>query len=408
MISHKFNRLLTPWGKGFLTSILGTTISILLTFGTSALVDNKMKADAQRQTAMMVIHDIDVCVEKLEEIADDEEKKNLAVQYILAHIDRIGSLPGDTLQMAMDMLTDYSVGHSIFDDSKENVFKSSQDVWSNLDNMTFVDNMEKFYHERRDLENQIADNPIIKAPITHDEYWQMVQNSRRSDHSLDLAAILKAKLREPRIMFYIDYSAKRVRVYRSYAQRWRDISDRNKFIMNIDDEELAEYIRDSQRSGNPVGRRDLAGRWEHKGGSGMTRNCFEFLANDSFRIKSVDRYPNVFYSGDILWTTQYRGTWRISGDTLLMVYDAQAVEVHMDRSGVTYRHEMRDSVENFIRRYFDDKEATARLRKRLDDHPKRDTFFVTTNKAHDKLEVVVDDSKDEKSTRYFTRIKDSR
>ena len=47
------------WGKSFLTSVMGTTISILLTFGTSALVERKTKADVQRQTAMMVIHDIE-------------------------------------------------------------------------------------------------------------------------------------------------------------------------------------------------------------------------------------------------------------------------------------------------------------------------------------------------------------
>ncbi len=61
---HFKPKIQSSWGKGFLTSVLGTTVSILLTFGTSALVENKEKADIQRQTAMMVIHDID------EELAD--------------------------------------------------------------------------------------------------------------------------------------------------------------------------------------------------------------------------------------------------------------------------------------------------------------------------------------------------
>ena len=71
---HFKPKIQSSWGKGFLTSLLGTTISILLTFGTSALVESKQKADAQRQTAMMVIHDIDVCIEQMEEMAKDEEK----------------------------------------------------------------------------------------------------------------------------------------------------------------------------------------------------------------------------------------------------------------------------------------------------------------------------------------------
>ena len=71
------------WGKSVLTSVLGTTISILLTFGTSALIERKVKADVQRQTAMMVIHDIDVCVAQMEEMAKDEEERNNAVHNAL-------------------------------------------------------------------------------------------------------------------------------------------------------------------------------------------------------------------------------------------------------------------------------------------------------------------------------------
>ena len=100
-------KIQNSWGKGFLTSLLGTTISILLTFGTSALVESKEKADVQRQTAMMVIHDIDVCVDQMEEMAKNEEERNNAVQYILAHLDQIASLPKDTIELAMDLLTDY-------------------------------------------------------------------------------------------------------------------------------------------------------------------------------------------------------------------------------------------------------------------------------------------------------------
>ena len=144
------------WGKSFLTSVLGTTISIILTFGTSALVERKVKADVQRQTAMMVIHDIDVCVDQMEEMAKNEEESNNAIQYILAHLDQIASLPEDTLSLAMDLLTDMDGLYNIFDNAKENIFKSSQDIWSNLDNMAFIDNMEQFYRERRDLETYMV------------------------------------------------------------------------------------------------------------------------------------------------------------------------------------------------------------------------------------------------------------
>ena len=119
MINFKANKMLSPWGKGFLTSVLGTTISIILTFGTSALIESKEKADIQRQTAMMVIHDIDVCANQMEEMAKDEEERNNAVQYILAHLDQTASLPQDTINLVLDMLTDYDGLNNIFDNATE-------------------------------------------------------------------------------------------------------------------------------------------------------------------------------------------------------------------------------------------------------------------------------------------------
>ena len=148
---HFKQKVPNTWGKSILTSALGTTISILLTFGTSALIERKEKADVQRQTAMMVIHDIDVCVAQMEEMAKDEEERNNAVQYVLAHQDQIATLSEDTILLAMLMLANYNDNHTIFDNAKENIFKSSQDIWSNLDNMAFIDNMEKFYRERKEI-----------------------------------------------------------------------------------------------------------------------------------------------------------------------------------------------------------------------------------------------------------------
>ena len=173
---HFKPKIQNSWGKSFLTSVLGTTISIILTFGTSALVESKEKADTQRQTAMMVIHDIDMCVDQMEEMAKDEEKRNNAVQYILAHLDQIATLPEDTIELAMDI-----------------IYKSSQEIWSNLDNMAFIDNMEEFYRERKSVEAYMAKSPFFAEPITFEEYFQIAIDSKANSYNVDYAAILTLK-----------------------------------------------------------------------------------------------------------------------------------------------------------------------------------------------------------------------
>ena len=386
------------WGKSILTSVMGTTISILLTFGTSALVERKVKADVQRQTAMMVIHDIDMCADQMEEMAKDEEKNNNAVQYILAHLDQIASLPEDTLRLAMDLLTNYDGLYTIFDNAKENIFKSSQDIWSNLDNMAFIDNMEQFYRERRDLETYMARSLIHAQPITFEEYNQMVMNSKANNYSFDYAAILKEKLKDRKVQFFIDYSSSRARFYRYYAQSWRDISDRNKFIMNISDEELAEYIKNSQRSGISVSKRDLMGLWERKA-KGYQNQYYEFLEKDSFSIKYVMQIAHPVYNNDIIITYIYGGKWSLKDDTLFMVNSPNNIEAKIDTSRITYRPEMRDSVRRYIRN-INIAAWKESLRKSLE-RERRDTF------PHDKIEMVVSRDEDgDVNSQYLKRVKD--
>ncbi|MBQ2208978.1 MAG: hypothetical protein II404_03325 [Prevotella sp.] len=395
-------KIQNSWGKGFLTSLMGTTISILLTFGTSALVESKQKADTQRQTAMMVIHDIDVCIDQMEEMAKDEEKMNNAMQYVLAHQDQIVSLSEDTIALAMRMLTDYDPNHSIFDDAKENIFKSSQDIWSNLDNMAFIDNMENFYDQRREIKGHMAKNPLFIHPISYDDYYEMTINS--NGYILDEAAVLKEKLKDSRVKFYIDVSSARTRLYRIFAQSWKDISDRNKFIMNISDEELAEYIKNSQLSGSPISKHELMGQWEREV-NGNEHYYYEFLEEDSFCIKNVTLYPNPVYNNDIIVTYIYGGKWSLKNDTLFMICAPRSAEVKLDTSRITYRPEMRDSVRSIIRKV-DIAAWKESLRKSLE-RDRRDTFPVTTNQARDKIEMIESRDKDGNvKSRYLKRVKD--
>ena len=86
-----------------------------------------------------------------------------------------------------------------------------------------------------------------------------------------------------------------------------------------------------------------------------------------------------------------------------MVNAPKNIEVKLDTSHITYRPEMRDSVRRLIRD-INIMEAKKSLRKSLERN-RRDTFPVTTNKAHDKIEMVVSSSKDEVETHYLKRIK---
>ena len=386
----KFGRKLTGGGflKELLLTILATTISIVLTFGTAHFLELRQADQARRQTAMMLIHDIDKSVDVLDVLAKSEEEQKAAIQYVLDHFDQIESLPMDTLSTAVSMLGTIFIDGKYFDDSKEKVFNSGQETWKNLDDVSFVDNMESFYEDRRYVETVITQAPQWKYPMTQEEYYDWVVQINSSDQSPQAAyaALLKEKLSDPKIKYYIDYSAYRARYLRNYAQSWKRLSDRNKFIMDIDDDELAEYIKKSQQSGRTVSNSDIIGRWELEA-SGIDMRYYDFTKSGSFSIESVRRYANPFYSGDIIITSTYGGKWEIKEDSLTLNYSPEKVKTKVDRSGITYRAEMRDSVETFIKNHFQEKELAEGLRKQCESL-KKTTYGISINKSGDKLEMV--------------------
>ena len=89
-----------------------------------------------------------------------------------------------------------------------------------------------------------------------------------------------------------------------------------------------------------------------------------------------------------------------------MEYAPKSMEVELDTSRISYRPEMRDSVKSYIR-LLNIAAWKQSLRKSLE-RSRRDTFPVTTNKANDKIEMVVsrDDDGNVKS-HYIKRLKDS-
>ena len=47
-----------PWLKDLLMTFIATTFSIVLTFGTAALIDKKQKEESKRQMVMYVLYDM--------------------------------------------------------------------------------------------------------------------------------------------------------------------------------------------------------------------------------------------------------------------------------------------------------------------------------------------------------------
>ena len=92
---HTPNSLRTGSGlssaKQFVLSLVATTISIVLTFGTAAVIDNHKKNAAKKEMVMMIISDFDKTIEQVM-IADTAFRTASRLQQELAiHPERYDS-----------------------------------------------------------------------------------------------------------------------------------------------------------------------------------------------------------------------------------------------------------------------------------------------------------------------------
>ena len=351
MGNDKNKKILSPWWKGFLTSILGTTISIALTFGTTALVNNKKKEKAQRLTAMMIIQDIDNSIETLRNIMEYEEKCYNAAQYVTNHLDSMATLPDDTLNLLLQYImpgVEMSTSKE-FDSSKERIFHSSQESWSNLNDVAFFNNVESFYKERHMVQELLktgGDLYLWIKPISKEEAVHDMQNGLLTSKEKFISS-MESRLKEYRVQFYISNYFQRRQLYQDIIEAWSGQNEENKFLMNITEYDLLSYKGTTIKKSHPANEKDIIGTWID---SVVTDHQleYEYRKDHTFTMCVIHHVAHPIYSGKIARTTTLEGTWTIKGDSIIAIFNPSSCKLSADDSGISYAKEMRDSVRRFV------------------------------------------------------------
>ncbi len=145
-----------PWIKDLLVAFAGTTLSIILTFGTSSLIDHINRNKDRRLTAMMVLSSIESSVRSLEESDEIMARKDTLAHWMLnMPLSDVAKLPdGVLLPYLVELMVTYTVST---DKTVENIFSSNTDIWKNVGNFQFIDNVGKCYTTLRAIESEWKD-----------------------------------------------------------------------------------------------------------------------------------------------------------------------------------------------------------------------------------------------------------
>ena len=161
--------------KELLLTILATTISIILTFGTSRIVEKRQADRDRRLLAMTIINDIDDHIGVVRNMLDAEEKGYNITVYLMENIDLLGSISDDTLQIFLDYITPSSfTQEGQLMQRNENLLTISQDSWRTLSDKTFFVNVQDFYNYKALLDRQRKESVVYRKPVTTEEYGASV------------------------------------------------------------------------------------------------------------------------------------------------------------------------------------------------------------------------------------------
>ena len=332
--------------KDMAMTVIATTISIILTFGSSSIIDKNQREKNRRQTVMMVIHDIEENVKQLREWNRTEEKNYELTSKVILNLDSIDGISLDTLKEVYDYLCEEDVYR--LDDSKEKLFQENQEQWSSLDdNIRILDAIKEFFSERRWCIAKMNRNVEWKHPITQQDHLAILCEGFSMGYPAELAKVLKERLADTRVRLFIEYSYLRQRQYAASANRWLLFANKLKFMMGISDEELREYVESSEQLGKRAVRKDLIGKWvESDSTDYYTKYKFQSDGNVTFLYNY--KYVSSSFSGYILYTFKEVGRWNLKGDTLYTTFISDSVSCAHDLSHVPYSEQMNDSLKQNI------------------------------------------------------------
>ena len=169
--------------KQFLLSVVATSISIALTFGTAAFLDYKKKQGEKREIVMMVMYDMYNSLQSIEK-ADSTIQQAMDVQLQITE----DTTKFETLRYKFVQLLP-SVEYT---ETTERIFSSSIETINTVGNVLFTENVAEFYQMRKLYKTSVCDS--IANDIARSQPFYSLKNSldfEYSFHAIVSSGILK-------------------------------------------------------------------------------------------------------------------------------------------------------------------------------------------------------------------------
>ena len=244
--------------------------------------------------------------------------------------------------MAVAYLVEDVVGQPEWaDDSKEKAFSGNIEVRQNMKYAQFYDNVRESYRLRRELLGYMEKDIEFSRPVSDADYRQFIQQLDFGNFDTDgdlndnaSRSLLRYAFQQRSTELYLRYFFKRRDAYAHYIMRLTRLNRENKFMADITDDDLADYVKKNVDRTMPVTAQQLIGTWEEQFVDNnvvhytLTKDQqVEFIGDSNNKLDLYLKDEQMYVPILVPTTTRLKGHWRLEGDSLKMDFDNKTLEV---------------------------------------------------------------------------------
>jgi hypothetical protein len=222
-----------------LASTIGTIVGIVLTFGTSHLIEGRQEAARERHIALMVIKDIDNYCNLLESTVKRWEERDSINKFIKHYVSEDSiEIADSTLHFFLDNI--YSYDAWIHNTTTQNIFNSNIEIWQDVSDKNFIVNTGKCFDMISSIE-KAKEKYYSYNSQAFDSYVTNVEPALTDETSL--RQDIQRTIQEADVKLALYQLSSSLTIYKKDLDFIRSLNEKNKKIMNISDEELSAIFK---------------------------------------------------------------------------------------------------------------------------------------------------------------------
>ena len=186
----------------------------------------------------------------------------------------------------------------------------------------------------------------------------------------------------------MDFVEQRMIAYLNFL-RLTNLNEENKFLMNITEQEMEEFVNQTYMEIRPARERDLTGTWNAVLVDQKNELRYNLKPDHTFTMHESHWYGTAFFRHKMIQRFSLSGTWAVEGDSLVMHYDMKSYKLDVDDSEISYPAHFADSV-RAVKALLEGEMFKPRLVKQLDQN-NRTAQATNIDKSGTRMELTDSD-----------------